>query len=112
MKRKIFETEVGQSLEIDTDYSYGSAEAFCIVELRNFLEKAEDDGATHVKISGTVDDGCVDDVDIQPYLVEKETDDAYAKRLAEEESKKEAAKNVERAKEKALYEKLKLKYGD
>ena len=109
MKRKTFEKQLGQSLCIDTDYGFGDS-PFCIKELREFITNAESEGATHVKITGNSYDYGVDYVDIQPLKIETESDEAYAKRLAEEESKKQAAENVRIAKEKALYEELKLKY--
>lgn len=111
MERKTIETNVGQSLEIDTDY-YCGAKAFSIIELREFLRKATDDGATHVTISGRCYDGSLDDIEIQSVNVKTESDEDYAKRAAEEESKRLAEANVRKAREKALYEKLKLKYGN
>lgn len=111
MERKIFETTVGQSLEIDTDY-YCGAKAFSIDELQSFLTDAKEKVATHFTVSGCCCDGSIDNIDIQPVNVRTETDEEYTKRAAEEESKKLAEANVRRAKEKALYEELKLKYGD
>ena len=111
MERKIIKTTVGKSLEIDTNY-YCGAKAFCIIEMREFLREASDSGATHVTISGSCYDGSLDYVDIQPVNIKTESDEDFAKRAAEEESKRLAEANVRKAKEKALYEELKLKYGD
>ena len=110
MERKIIEIEVGQSLEIDTDYYYG-AKGFCIIELIEFLRKATDDGATYIKIRGNNYDGAVDAIDIQPLNAKIESDEDFAKRASEEESKRLAFANEIKAREKALYEELKLKYG-
>jgi len=110
MERKIFETNVGQSLEVNTDYYYG-AKAFSIDELQTFLNEAKENGATHFTISGCVLDDSLEDIDIQPVTVRTESDEEYTKRVADEESKQLAEANVKKAKEKALYEELKLKYG-
>jgi len=111
MELKIIETAVGQSLEIDTDY-YCDAKAFSIDELQSFLTDAKEKGATHFTVSGSCYDGSIDDIDIHPVNVRTETDEEYTKRAAEEESKRLAEANVKKAREKALYEELKDKYGD
>lgn len=111
MERKIFSTTVGKSLFIDTDYCFGAKE-FSIDELQSFLNDAKDKGATHFTVSGSVYDGIIEDIDMQPLNLRTESDEEYEKRAAEEESKRLAEDIVRKAKEKALYEELKLKYGD
>lgn len=111
MERKIIEKTIGEILEIDTDRSCGE-KPFCIDELQDFLSKAKTNGATHINITGSCWDGTLDDVDIETIKVFTESDEDYTKRLAEAESRRLAKANVEKAKEKALYDKLKLKYGD
>jgi len=106
MKRINKETEIGQSLEIDTDYC--SAKPFSIKEMYDYLIGAEKTGATHINITGNSDDGYLYDVNIQPIKIEIENDKDYTKRKIEEESRILAAEN----KEKVLYHELKLKYGD
>ena len=71
MEQKIIKTDIGQSLEIETDYYY-SAKAFSIIELRKFLRKATDNGATHITISGSCYDGRLDNIDIQPVNIKTE----------------------------------------
>jgi hypothetical protein len=109
MERKTFETTVGQSLKIYTDYY---AKAFSIDELQNFLTEAKEKGATHFTISGNCYESGLDDIDIQPVNIRTETDEEYSERVAEKERKRLAEVNLKKAEEKALYEKLKLKYGD
>lgn len=107
MERKIIEKTIGESLEIDKSCGM---KPFCIDELQDFLSKAKNNGATHINITGSCWDGTLDDVDIETVKVFTESDEDYAKRLAEAESRILAEANVKKAREKALYEELKLKY--
>lgn len=102
MKRKIIETTVGGSLEIDTDY-YCGTKSFPLHKLHEFLSTAKDQGATHITIIGSCYDGHLKNVDIQPSNFKLETDEDYAKRVSDEERK---------AIENYLHEDLKLKYCD
>jgi anion-transporting ArsA/GET3 family ATPase len=112
MERLIKESEkVSHSLEIAIDYDYGD-KPFDVKLLQKYLARAVEDGATHVKIVGTCYDDTVESIEIQPEKVVFESDEDFAKRLTEEGSRQKAAENVRIAKEKALYEELKAKYGD
>lgn len=76
MERKTIETNIGVSLDIDTDYD--DYDPFCISELISYLMESLNDGATHVKLIGAID--CFDEVcevDIQPITVETESDEDY-----------------------------------
>lgn len=111
MERKLIEKTIGKSLEIDTGYTYG-AKPFCIDKLQDFLNEAKKNNATHIRITGSYWDVTLDDVCIETVNITLENDEEYAKRIAEAESKKLAEANSKKAREKALYEELKLKYGD
>ena len=108
MERKLIEKTIGESLRIDTDYTYG-AKPFCFDKLQHFLNEAKKNNATHIRITGSCWDGNLDDVEIEAVNVTLENEEDYAKRLAETESKKLAEANVKKAIEKALYEELRLK---
>ena len=109
MERKIIETPIGESLEIDTDYSCG-AKPFCIEELQNFLNKVKDNGATHINITGSCWDGSLDDIDIEAVKVVNESDEDFAKRIADAKTAQEQRETQREREEKALYNRLKLKY--
>lgn len=111
MELKIIEKTIGESLEIDTDRICG-AKPFCIDELQEFLSKAKTNGATHINITGSCWGGNLNDVYIETVKVFTESEEDYTRRLAEAESRILAKANVEKAREKALYDELKLKYGD
>lgn len=108
MERKTIETKVGLYLEIDTDYD---AKPFCIDKLQEFLSTAKENGATNIKIKGEIHYDYISCIDIEPIKMEIESDEVYAERMAEAKSREIAANNVKKAKEKALYEELKAKYG-
>jgi hypothetical protein len=108
MKETIKKKNTTDSIEIDLDYACGD-KPYCINKLINYLVAAKDIGATHVEIYPSNYE--VDYVDIQPITQTLETDEEYEKRKAYEESRKLAAENIKKAKEKALYEELKEKYG-
>lgn len=111
MERKLIEKTIGKSLEIDTDYTCG-ANPFCIDALQDFLNEAKKNNATHIRITGSCWDGTLDDVEIETVNITLENEEDFSKRVAEAESKRLAEINVKKAREKALYEELKLKYGD
>ncbi len=111
MKRKQIITDINDYKEFDTDYSCGDS-PIEIGEMIELLNDAKESGATHIKVTGGGYDGQVDYIDIQPVKVEIESDVDYNKRVAEAESKRIAKENVEKARERALYEELKAKYGD
>ena len=111
MERKIIEKTIGESLEIDTDRICG-AKPFCIDVLQDFLNEAKNNGATHINITGSCWDGTLGDIDIETVKVFTESDEDYTKRFSEAESRRLAKVNVEKAREKALYDELKLKYGN
>ena len=111
MERKTIEKTIGESLFIDTDTSYG-ATPFCIDELQNFLSKAKTNGATHINITGSCWDGALGAVYIEPVKVFKESDDDYKRRLENDEARRLAEVSESIAREKALYNALKLKYGE
>jgi hypothetical protein len=109
MERKLIEKSIGKSLEINTDYTYG-AKPFGIDKLQDFLNEAKKNNATHIRITGSCWDGTLDDIDIETVNVTLENEEDFAKRVAEAESKRLAEANAKKAREKALYEELKLKY--
>lgn len=109
MEKKKIAKVVGHSLSVDTCYR-SVDDLFSIDELQQFLTESKNRGADCIKITGDYYDEDLDSIDIHPIQVTLESDEDYEKRLAEIESKRLAKENVEKAKEKALYEELKLKY--
>ncbi len=111
MKRKQIITEVNNSKEFDTDYAIGDS-PIEINEMIKLISDAKEGGATHIKVTGGGCDGSVDYIDVQPVKVEYESDIDFNKRVIKAESNRIAKENMEKEKEKALYEALKAKYGD
>ena len=67
-------------------------------------------GATHINITGSCWDGSLDDIDIEAVEVVNESDEDYAKRIADAKTAQEQRKTQKEREEKALYNMLKLKY--
>lgn len=111
MERKTIETEVGAPVEIDIDY-WCDDKPYCINALIEHLTDSKENGATHVKLHGSYDGDCVNEVEIQPIKVELESDEDYNKRVKEVEEKRTAWERLQEAEEREMYEKLKLKYGE
>lgn len=107
MERKISTKSIGEYMEIDIDYVSGDKPS-CIDEMIDNLQEAKSIGATHLEINIF---GCTF-IEIHPVKMIIENDEAYAQRMQYEENQRIHAENARRAKEKALYEDLKLKYGD
>jgi hypothetical protein len=110
MKKQII-TDINESKVYDTEYHNGDS-PIDIYELIQFLTISKENGATSVKITGSGQNGEIEYIVIQSVQVKIESDDDYNKRVAEEESRRLAKENVEKARGKALYEELKAKYGD
>lgn len=99
-----------KSLEVDISYIF-NADPLCIDELQDFLNEAKGNNATHVRLIPYLCEG-LDSVEIEAVNITLESEEDYLKRVAEHESIRLEKDNLEKAKEKALYEELKLKYGD
>lgn len=95
---------------IDFDYG-GGDRPYPIDELITFLNNAKDVGATNIKFEVPWGDD-VNYVDLYPVKLEFESDKDFEQRKQDEESNRLAAENVKKAREKALYEELKEKYGN
>jgi len=101
--------KVGDRFKVDTCY-YDDTISLPIPKLIEFLKNATDMGATHVRFLTYVYNDEVDEIEITPLMYDEESDEEFARRVAVAESKAAAAENIKKAREKALYEELKLKY--
>tara|TARA_R110000824_G_scaffold390913_1_gene588379 strand:+ start:317 stop:652 length:336 start_codon:yes stop_codon:yes gene_type:complete len=111
MKRIEKHIDIGEELDICTDYSYGD-KPYSIKLLRTSLQELEAKGATHVKITGEVCDGDIDSIDIQAIKIETESDEEYNARLFELERKKLRQEGILKAQRLKIYEKMKIEFGD
>ncbi len=100
MERRRSELIVGKSLEIDTDYYRDLI--FTIDEFSNFLNTAEDNGATHIAISARFNDSVLNDICIQAVDVRTESDEEYKKRVTKEKHKLIEVANLKKSKRKGF----------
>lgn len=112
MDKKIIDIVIGNDIEIDID-NYCRLLPIPIDELRDVLDVAIGEGATHIEIECSKDyDGDYEGAIIRTIQQREETDDEYNKRMIKDKMNKEAvASRVEYGERREL-ERLKAKYSD
>jgi len=102
--------KVGDRFEVDVEY-IDNLDALPIPKLIEFLKNATDMGATHVRFIFYNCDGEVYNIEITPLMYDEESDEEFNRRVEIEKRAATLLENKKKAREKALYEELKLKYG-
>lgn len=107
MKRETIQRDIGNYIEIDTEYWAGD-DPYSIDDLISLLQSAKEDGATDIKIEGNNE---IDYVHLQPVIVREETDKEMDNRIEIEQDMEQRKQKEKENNELLVYERLKRKYG-